>query len=45
MSPGSRPSLLDLKGNIVLQYADRERERDKWESEDCDDDYDEDMEF
>ncbi|KAK0232045.1 hypothetical protein EDD85DRAFT_846246 [Armillaria nabsnona] len=45
MSPGSRPSLLDLKSNIVLQYADRERERDKWESEDCDDDYDEDMEF
>ncbi|KAK0442151.1 hypothetical protein EV421DRAFT_2035978 [Armillaria borealis] len=44
-SNGNRPSLLDMEGNIVLQYADRERERDKWESEDCDDDYDEDMEF
>ncbi|PBK63359.1 hypothetical protein ARMSODRAFT_540888 [Armillaria solidipes] len=44
-SPGNRPSLLDLEGNVVLEYADRERERDVWESEDCDDGYDEDMEF
>ncbi|KAK0496532.1 hypothetical protein EDD18DRAFT_1462962 [Armillaria luteobubalina] len=44
-SPGGRPSLLDLKGRVVLQYADREKERDKWESEDYDDDYDDDMEF
>ncbi|KAK0192039.1 hypothetical protein F5146DRAFT_1135770 [Armillaria mellea] len=45
LSPGSTPSLLDLECNVVLKYADRERQRDKWESEDCNDDYDEDMEF
>ncbi len=27
MSPGSRPSLLDMEGNIVLEYADRERDK------------------